>query len=114
MKRKLLALAVAAVLPGLVATAHAQSNVGGEVTTNTRVGAVLQNNVGIGNTNEAKLGSVSQSRVGGEENKNTRVVSILQNYVGIGNTNEAAVGSAVNSRVGGNLNTNTRVGAILQ
>jgi hypothetical protein len=63
------------------------------VSTNTRVGAVLQNNVGIGNTNEANIGSVVGSSVGGNVNTNTRVGAVLQNNVGIGNTNEASIGS---------------------
>ena len=63
------------------------------MTTNTRVGAVLQNNVGIANSNEANIGSVVGSSVGGDVSTNTRVGAVLQNNVGIANSNEASIGS---------------------
>jgi len=81
MRQKILTLAIAAVLPGLVATqSFAQSTIGGAVDTNTRVGAVLQKNTGIANKNKASIGSVSGSKVGGDVNTNTRGRSASKEY----------------------------------
>ena len=91
MKRKILTLAIAAIIPMTMHTV-ASAQVGGDVDTNVRAGAILQSNVGIANRNEASLGGVS-GRVGGDVKTNVRVGALLQSNVGIANRNEANIGS---------------------
>lgn len=70
------------------------ADVKGDVKTNVKVGAVIQNNTGIANKNEANVGSVTgKSRVGGDVKTNVKTGAIIQNNTGIANKNEVNLGS---------------------
>jgi hypothetical protein len=88
--------AALALFAGLTATASVgfAAEVVGDVKSVVLAGQVIQTNTGIGNHNEANLGSASgQSYVGGDLASVVLTGTVYQSNTGIANSNKANLGS---------------------